>query len=287
MKRHITSVVINSVGLAFLLALSLPAQPVQTEDAQRIAEEEAVRRANQTVLLHRKLEEAQAALKRNELANAANLYLEAVGHIPLAEVGKPSVEAEKRAALAGLDSTEMALARQAMAVGDMITANSRVAVALKEDPNNEEVRLLKAEIDKRTVEQAGRVPSPDVLKQVPDMEKQKVEIATRIQNAKLLYEMGRLDRAEAILVQVLREDPPNRTAPYYLDLIKEARYSERARQREASVKSALVNVESAWIAPTNDLGVANPWSDTNLVYTTKGRQAILSKLDRMRLNEVR
>lgn len=277
----------NSVALALLLAVSLQAQPAQTEDPQRIAEEEAVRRAHQTLLLHRKVEEAQAALRRNELANAANLYLEAVGHIPLAEVGKPSVEADKQAALAGLDSTEMALARQAMAAGDMVSANSRVAVALKEDPNNEEVRRLKAEIDKRTAEQAGRVPSPDLIKRIPDIEKQKVDIATRVQNAKLLYEMGKLGEAEAVLNQVLREDPANRTASYYLDLIKEARYSERARLREAAVKSALVNVETAWIPATNDLGIANPWSHTNLVYTTKGRQAILSKLDRMRLNEVR
>jgi type II secretory pathway component GspD/PulD (secretin) len=281
------SLVKNSAGLAFLLAISLQAQPTATEDPQRIAEEEAVRRANQTILLHRKLDEAQAALRRNQLATAANLYLEAVNHIPLAEVGKPSVEADKRAALAGLDSTEMALARQAMASGDMISANARVAVALKEDPNNEEVRKLKAEIDLRTKEQAGRVPSPEMLKRIPEVEKQKVEIAERVQNAKLLYEMGKLSESEAILVQVLRDDPSNGMAPYYLDLIKEARFKERARMREATVKSALVNVETAWIPATNDLPTPNAWANTNLVYTSKGRQGILSKLDRMRLNEVR
>ena len=47
-----------------------------------------------------------------------------------------------------------------------------------------------------------------------------MEIATRIQDAKLFYEMGKLDESEAILARVLREDPANRTAPYYLDLIK-------------------------------------------------------------------
>ena len=61
-----------------------------------------------------------------------------------------------------------------------------------------------------------------------------VNIATQVQKAKLLYEMRKLDRAEAILVQVLREDPSNRTALYYLDLIKEARYSERARGSDCS-----------------------------------------------------
>src|SRR5208282_3498544 len=137
---------------------------------------------------------------------------------------------------AGLDLTETALARQAMTVGDMISANAHLAVALKEDPNNEQLRLVQAEITQRTTEQAGRVPSPEMIKRIPEVEKQKLDIATRVQNAKLLYEMGKLNESETLLVQVMREDPSNRTAPYYLDLIKEARFTERARVREATVK---------------------------------------------------
>lgn len=64
-----------------------------------------------------------------------------------------------------------------------------------------------------------------------DMGKQKLTIAVRVQNAKLLYEMGKYDEAEAILVQVWKEDPSNRTAPYYLDMIKEARYLHQARKQ--------------------------------------------------------
>jgi hypothetical protein len=54
---------------------------------------------------------------------------------------------------------------------------------------------------------------------------QSKDIAMRIQHAKLLYKEGKLDDSEEILVQVLRDDPSNHVAPYYLDLIKEARYS--------------------------------------------------------------
>ncbi|HEX3720771.1 MAG TPA: M56 family metallopeptidase [Verrucomicrobiae bacterium] len=59
-----------------------------------------------------------------------------------------------------------------------------------------------------------------VMAALDDKEKQHPDIAIRIQNAKLLYETGKLDAAKAIFLQVLRDDPANPTAPYYLDLIK-------------------------------------------------------------------
>jgi general secretion pathway protein D len=283
-----TSAAKISLRLALLLAITLQAQPGPADDAQRIADEEAVRRQNETRLLHRKLEEAEAAVQRKQLDEAARLYQEAVVHIPLSEVGKPSVEADKRAAVAGLDSVRAALARQAMAAGDLITATTQLDAALKVDPNNEELHKLKAEINQRAIEQTGRVPSPDLIKKLPAMEKEKVDIATQVQNAKLLYEMGKLDESESILTRVMKEDPSNRTAPYYLDLIKEARFLDRARAREASVKSDFVSVENAWIPPSKQESypIPNPMATTNLVYTTKGRQDILSKLDRIRLNDV-
>ena len=221
-----------SLPLALLLAISSQAQPAPTED-QRIANDTAVRRAQDTILLHRKLEEAQAALKRKEVDAAAHLYLEAVGYIPTAEVGKPSVDADKRAAIAGLDSTESALARQLLEVGDVIEATHHVDVALRADPNNETLRRLRADIAEKAKEQAGRVPSPEITSRIPGIEQEKLDISTRVQNAKILYEMGKYDESEAILVEVMREDASNRTAPYYLDLIKEARYMDRARAREA------------------------------------------------------
>ena len=277
-----------SLPLALLLAISSQAQPAPTED-QRIANDTAVRRAQDTILLHRKLEEAQAALKRKEVDAAAHLYLEAVGYIPTAEVGKPSVDADKRAAIAGLDSTESALARQLLEVGDVIEATHHVDVALRADPNNETLRRLRADIAEKAKEQAGRVPSPEITSRIPGIEQEKLDISTRVQNAKILYEMGKYDESEAILVEVMREDASNRTAPYYLDLIKEARYMDRARAREAMAKSAIGDVEAAWILSTNRdaLPKPNPIVNSKLVYTTKGRQDILSKLDRIYLDDVR
>jgi type II secretory pathway component GspD/PulD (secretin)/tetratricopeptide (TPR) repeat protein len=278
----------KSTRLVFLLAISLHAQTVPVENPVEIANDEAVRRQEATIQMHLNLEQAREAVKRNNLQEAAKFYQEAVARIPNTQVGSPAVDAEKREAIAGLDVVREKLSRLALAAGDVMEANNQVDAALKIDPTNERLRLLKAEIKQREVEQLGRVPSPDVIKRAPSLEKEKIDIATRVQNAKFLYEMGKYDEAEAILNQVIKEDPANRSAPYYLDLIKEARYMDRARRRESGVKSSIGDVEADWIdnRKRDMLPVPNPMWDTNLVYTTKGRQQIKSKLDAITLNEV-
>ncbi|HEV7928389.1 MAG TPA: hypothetical protein VGR14_23755 [Verrucomicrobiae bacterium] len=100
--------------------------------------------------------------------------------------------------------------------------------------------------------------------------RRKVDIATRVANGKLLFEMGKYDEAEAILLQVIKDEPTNHSAPYYLDLIKEARYMDSARWRPEGFRR---------------LPTPNPL-DSNLVYTTKARQFILSKLTNIIMDEV-
>jgi type II secretory pathway component GspD/PulD (secretin)/tetratricopeptide (TPR) repeat protein len=278
----------KSTRLVFLLAISLHAQPAPVENPVEIANDEAVRRQEATIQMHLELEQARDAVKRNQLPEAAKFYQEAVARIPNVQVGSPAVDAEKREAVAGLDAVREKLARLALASGDVIEANTQADAALKVDPDNENLRRLKAEIRQRQVEQLGRVPSPDTIKRAPGLEKEKIEIATRVQNAKFLYEMGKYDEAEVILELVMKQDPANRSAPYYLDLIKEARYMDRARRRELSVKGSIGDVEADWVdsGKRDVLPVPNPMWNTNLVYTTVGRQQIRSKLDAITLNEV-
>ena len=289
-KRYdaMTSAAKKSTRWAFLLALSLQAQPVPVENPVDIANDEAVRRQEATVQMHMELERARDAVKKNHLQEAAAFYQQAVARIPNVQVGSPTVEFEKQDALAGLDAVREKLARLALAAGDVIEAKNQVDSALKYDPNNEGLQLLRAEIRQREVDQLGRVPSPEVIKRGPSLEKEKIDIATRVQNAKFLYEMGKYDEAEVILIQVVKDDPSNRSAPYYLDLIKEARYMDRARRRESGAKSSIGDVEADWIdnRKRDSLPVPNPMWDTNLVYTTKGRQQIKSKLEAINLNEV-
>jgi hypothetical protein len=124
-----TSAAKISLRLAFLLAISIHAQPAATDTSVQMAEEEAVRRQEATVQLHRKLDDAHAAEKRNELLGAAKLYQEAVALIPSAQVGNPAVDAEKHDAVAGLDSVREKLAQAALNAGNVNEAAIQITKA--------------------------------------------------------------------------------------------------------------------------------------------------------------
>lgn len=274
--------------LIFLFAISLPVRQSFAQDAVSIAEEEAVRRQERTIQLHMTLQQAEAAQKRGQLEDAGKLYMKAVSDIPFVQVGNPTVDQEKKQALAGFDSVSEKLARHDMDQGDMTGALARIDAALIVDPNNESLRRLKIEINKRTVQMQGTVPSPDYVKMIPEIKKEKMDVATQVQNAKLLYEMGKYDQAEDILNKILKEDPSNKTAPYYLDLVKEARFAANSRKEEAQAKTSIASVEKAWIPSTKgeSLPIPNPMATTNLIYTSPGRQEIRSKLEHMRMGDV-
>jgi general secretion pathway protein D len=65
-----------------------------------------------------------------------------------------------------------------------------------------------------------------------------------VQDGKLLYEMGKLNEAEAKLVQAWDQEPNNQTAAYFFNLVEQA-----MRQREVVAKSKLIEVEKAWNPP--------------------------------------
>jgi hypothetical protein len=93
----------------------------------------------------------------------------------------------------------------------------------------------------------------------------RIETATKIQNAKSLYETGKYDEAETILSGVLMTDPSNKAAAFYLDLDKKARL---ARHRY------------------DLLPIPNATDRSGIRPTSMGRQDILSKLGGIRLTEV-
>ena len=90
----------------------------------------------------------------------------------------------------------------------------------------------------------------------------RLHAATLTQDGKLLYEMGKLDEAEIKLRQAIKEDPDNHAAAYYLNRIAEARPGDPSATNPAPFFRRVI--------PTN-----------------QGRQAIMSKLNRIRLPEVK
>ena len=53
-----------------------------------------------------------------------------------------------------------------------------------------------------------------------------------VQDGKLLYEMDRLDEAEAKLKLALKTDPHNEAALYYLNLVAEAKFGRDGKGAE-------------------------------------------------------
>lgn len=274
--------------LVLLTVLIVVAPGLRAQDANTLAEEEAVKRQEATIRLHQKVLEAGDAEQKHRVVDASKLYQEAYVLVPFAVVNDPRADADKAAAANGVVRTRVELSERARRNGDLIEAQKELEAAVHVQPQNEDLRRMKLELDREVAESRGTRPSLDVLKQIPVEQEHKIDVATKVQNGKLLYEMGHLKEAEAVLREAIKMQPDNKAAYYYLDLIKEASYKNKASAREEYEKDRLLSVETSWL-PTHkgeSLPIPNPMARTNLVYTTKGRQEIFAKLEQIHLNEV-
>jgi general secretion pathway protein D len=278
-----TKAAFSSLGLTLLIGTA-PLAWSQSA-ATDAAIQEAVRRQANSILLRQKLTDAAAAETRKDLPAAAKLYEECYGLV--SSIGDFTTP-EAAATISGLVNVKLELARQAQKRGQYQDARTHITRALKADPKNETARAMMVENERLLAEQRGHIPTAPALERAATAANERLDANTMVQDGKLLLEMGKLDEAEAKLKQATALDPENRAAFYYLSLLKEKRYSDAERKREQNSKDAIVKVEQDWSPPTKRdvLPVPNPYASTNLVYTGKGRQAIISKLDRIRLDTV-
>jgi len=280
--QSLTKAITITAGLFLLLATLAPAQ-AQPTPAQ-LAQDEAVRREEALILLRQKLAGAQAAEKVGSLVEASKLYEEAYDRgVYVGDLA----EAEMRQVIAGLVQVRMKLADADLKTGNLEDAHTHVIRVLKVDPKNAEALKLKATVDEMLAAQIGRAPSKEVLARVPEVREEKIKYAQLVQDGRFFYEMGKLDEAETRLKEVMRKEPSNKSAFYYLSLVEEARHLEEEHKRGFTSKAALVDIKKAWNSPIlrDQLPKANPFGTTNLVHTSKGAQMIRSKLDRILLQE--
>jgi autotransporter-associated beta strand protein len=74
--------------------------------------------------------------------------------------------------------------------------------------------------------------------------------AMAVRDGVLLYEQGKLDEADAKLKEVLKQEPGNTAANYYLSLAEETRQARATSNGELQTKGKILQVESAWSMPT-------------------------------------
>lgn len=270
---------------AAVLTCALPSVTAQT-DAAALAAEEAVRRQELTILLRRTLQEAVTVRAQGDLANAARLYEECWSLVQ--RIGDASIQAERDQVVAGFTETYLTQAMRSYNSAAYEEANRQVSRVLRVNPKNDEAQKLKVKVDKALEEQKGRVPSKEIVAKLPEAAQVRTDAATLVQDGKLLYEMGKLDEAEAKLRQAAKMDPTNPAAGYYLTLVQEARYKQDAVKREIMARNKMVEVEQAWNPPVSreKLPPSNPFARTNTVHTGPGRRLIYSKLEKIRLEKV-
>ncbi len=282
-----TKAALFTLGLAALLVF--PAAVPAQDNSTALAVNEAVLRQAKTIDLRQKLSDARATAQRGETAVAAKLYQEACTLVT--QIGS-GIDVETAQAVAGLTATRMALARDAQSRGDLREADTQVLQVIKTEkelkvaPDLNQVIAFKSQNDQMLAAMKGRMPSEAVTQLVPHAMEQQVEVGTLVQDGKLFYEMGKLPEAEGKLYEALKIDPDNTGAYYYLNLIQQAKISRSYAQHTVDTQTRMEKVEKQWVLPTAHpiLPIPNPYATNTLVYTGPGRQAIVAKLDHVRLD---
>ena len=275
----------SCVALLGALLAVLPMQ-AQTDPVDAAAKEAAIRQATLTTL-DETLKRGAALEREGNLADAALIYEEALKLIH--RLGGSGVEAQKKATMAGLSRSRLAIARKHFEHNEFADADKEVDKLLKYDPQNSQAKEFKAYNADVAAKTKPLMPSKETLAKIPKVKAEKDDVSVMVQDAKLLYELRKLDEAEAKLREAIKRDPANTPAYYYMKLIEEARYGDYARKRDFEQSSRIVDVERAWEIPTkrDALQVPNPYVRTNIAQTTpKDRQRILQKLDRIVIKEL-
>ena len=277
-------------GLAALLAL--PAAVPAQDNTTAIAVNEAVLRQANTIVLRQKLADARRVELGGDTVAAAKLYQESCEMV--GQIGS-GIDAEAAQAMNGLSRTRLTLAREDQARGDLRDAATQVQQVLKVNPKNPEALAFKKQNDEMITAMKGQIPSADAVEQASQLSAHKTDAGTLVQDGKLLYEMGKLDDAENKLNQALVLDPDSPAAYYYLNLIQQAKFAREAAMHQVDTQKRITQVEKHWILPKETGHISessanvrefNSYATNTLVYTGPGRQSIIAKLNRIRLESV-
>ena len=273
-----------SISLCVLM-LCAARSGAQTSPTDTAISEAVLRQANK-IVLQQTLVEAKRSASRGDLSDAAKKYQEC--YDLTLQIG-PGVKTETAQAIAGLTSARLALARADQSRNDFHSADVEVGQVLKADPHNAAALAFKKDNDHRTLLMAGKVADASTQEQIPVVAKAKENSRTMVQDGKLFYEMGKLDEADAKLNEALKLDPDNQAAFYYLNLVKQARYSRESLQHTADTQFRMNQVEKTWVQPKPTANIpdfSNPYATNSEVHTGPGRTAIMEKLDRIHLDNV-
>ena len=94
----------------------------------------------------------------------------------------------------------------------------------------------------------GKIPTSDTTRNLDLVKDQNLQADALVQNGKQLYEMGKLDEAEAQLHQAAKSNPDDAAAYYYLQLIQQERIHRVTYANAAETQTRVADVEKEWVA---------------------------------------
>ena len=276
---------IKTAGIALLLGVVvLPSAQAQTP-AQKAAQE-VVRRQAAIIELRNKLAEAKTVEQGGNLIAAAILYEGAQTEVESIGVSAKGIDAESAATLEGLTRVRLALGEKHATSGNLTEARKQVQRVLLLSPGNLQARGQLQSIDAQLEKLRGRMPSEETIEDVKNVAEEKIQAATLVQDAKLLYEMARYDETEVKLKQALKIDPANRGASYYMVLVQEAKNTIQVKKRDMTSREAIKNVTKDWVATTSHEGLPVPNPLANISPTNSFPKTIYTGPGRMRIHRM-
>ena len=261
----------------------------QGQNVQTLVQEEAVRRKEATIVLQMKIDQALARQSDGDLLEASLAYEDAVRQLEL--IGDiPQVAEQRLLVLAGMAEVRLKMAELYQRQGGwgLYEADREVVRVLKLDPQNEQAQQFKAGNDRLIAENRGKIPSREVIEELPEIGERKIGASVLVKDAQLLLAANQLEKAEAKFLQAAQEDPENRAVWYYRSILAEKKHAREASKREIHSKNKMVEVAEAWTPHAQHLALPepNPFARTNLIHTSPGRQKIQSKMERIILQQV-
>lgn len=115
------------------------------------------------------------------------------------------------------------------------------------------------------------------------------KLKTQIENAKLFREMGKLDEAEHLLRELLKENPESREIQYHLDLVQRDRNATAATESEAVIPRRSLKGVRGGPLPGDRMPLPrpNPYATRPpQLNDSPGRQAIMEKLNKITLDKL-
>jgi tetratricopeptide (TPR) repeat protein len=256
------------------------------DKVSQAAIEEVIRRQHEQGILRETLARAQAAETRGNLTNAGALYDDAWVHVQ--SIGNvANIDPEREQTLAGLARVRLELAQRAREPVDCAMPIERLPICYASSPPILPLSTSKPAMINYSTPRPGRCPSQEAVSTLPQIADEKIKVQTLVQDGRLYYEAGKFDESILKLKEALRADPHNQAAYYYLNLINEKRNLEALNRRDVASRASLVELEQAWANPPKReaLPLPNPYARSMAINTSRGRQIIVSKLDRIRLDK--